>query len=70
MKTTTVAIAIDTLARVIPKPVAAARVAFMDNLRYLMVLFVHVYHAVGAYAVVAPHWVVHDTPFFAADICR
>jgi glucans biosynthesis protein C len=50
--------------------IATARLAFMDNLRYLMVLFVIAYHAVAAYAVVAPHWIVHDTPFFGADIIR
>lgn len=49
---------------------ASARVAFMDNLRYLMVVLVIVYHAVAAYALVAPHWAVHDTQAFAADIIR
>jgi glucans biosynthesis protein C len=35
-----------------------------------MVLLVVVYHAVAAYATVAPHWAIHDTTFFAADIIR
>jgi len=51
-------------------PIALTRVAFLDNLRYLMVVFVLVYHSFGAYATVAPHWVVHDTSSFAADIIR
>jgi uncharacterized membrane protein YcfT len=46
------------------------RLPFLDNLRYLMILCVIVYHSVGAYASVAPHWVVHDTTFGAADIIR
>ena len=29
-----------------------------------------VYHSVAAYASVAPHWIVHDTNSFAADIIR
>jgi peptidoglycan/LPS O-acetylase OafA/YrhL len=29
-----------------------------------------VYHSVAAYAIVAPHWIVHDTNTFAADIIR
>jgi peptidoglycan/LPS O-acetylase OafA/YrhL len=51
-------------------PIASARVAFLDNLRYLMVVLVVVYHSVAAYAIVAPHWIVHDTNTFAADIIR
>ena len=35
-----------------------------------MILFVLFYHALGAYASVAPHWVVHDTTSLAADIMR
>jgi glucan biosynthesis protein C len=50
--------------------IAPARVAFLDNLRYLMVVLVIVYHSVAAYAIVAPHWIVHDTNTFAADIIR
>jgi glucan biosynthesis protein C len=46
------------------------RIAFLDHLRYLMVLLVVVYHSVAAYSTVAPHWGVHDTHFFAADIVR
>jgi glucans biosynthesis protein C len=49
---------------------SSLRVAFLDNLRYLMVIFVLIYHSCGAYATVAPHWVVHDTSSFAADIIR
>jgi glucan biosynthesis protein C len=45
-------------------------VAFLDNLRYLMIILVLVYHACGAYASVAPHWVVHDTTSLVADIIR
>ena len=46
------------------------RIAFLDNLRYLMILLVLVYHSVAAYASVVPWWAVHDTSFFAADITR
>jgi hypothetical protein len=46
------------------------RLAFLDNLRYLMVVLVVVYHSFGAYATVAPHWVVHDTSSSAADVIR
>ena len=35
-----------------------------------MVVLVVLYHAVAAYAIVAPHWIVHDTNTFAADIIR
>jgi glucan biosynthesis protein C len=70
MKTTTVTGAIDTSRRAAPKSVASARVMFMDNLRYLMVVLVVVYHAVAAYAIVAPHWTIHDNSTFAADIVR
>jgi peptidoglycan/LPS O-acetylase OafA/YrhL len=48
----------------------APRVAFLDNVRYLMVLLVVVYHAVAAYASIAPHWQVHDTVSMAADYTR
>lgn len=51
-------------------PVALARVAFLDNLRYLMVLLVVVYHSVAAYAAVAPHWLIHDSTSFVADAIR
>jgi glucan biosynthesis protein C len=51
-------------------PGTKTRIAFLDHLRYLMVLLVVVYHSVAAYATVAPHWRVHDTHFFAADIVR
>ena len=59
-----------TSTRVFSPPVTLPRVAFLDNIRYLMVLLVLVYHSVAAYATVAPHWLVHDTCFFAADIIR
>jgi glucans biosynthesis protein C len=49
---------------------ASTRVAFLDNLRYLMVVFVLLYHSCGAYATVAPHWVVRDTSSLTADIIR
>jgi hypothetical protein len=42
----------------------------MDNLRYLMVVLVVLYHSVAAYAVVAPHWPLHDTSIFGASIVR
>ena len=51
-------------------PIALTHVAFLDNLRYLMIVLVLVHHSVGAYATVAPHWVVHDTSTFAANIIR
>ncbi len=50
--------------------IALPRVAFLDHIRYLMVLLVVVYHAVAAYARVAPHWAIHDTSFAAADTIR
>jgi glucan biosynthesis protein C len=46
------------------------RLFFLDNIRYLMIVFVVVYHSVAAYATVAPWWGVHDGSFFAADIIR
>jgi Acyltransferase family len=49
---------------------ASTRLDFLDNIRYLMIVFVVVYHSVAAYATVAPWWAVHDTSFFAADIIR
>lgn len=70
MSTTTVTGAMDALAPTKSKSVASARVTFIDNLRYLMVVLVIAYHAVAAYAIVAPHWTVHDTSMFAADIVR
>ena len=51
-------------------PTVLVRVAFLDNLRYLMILFVLFHHALAAYASVAPHWAVHDTTSLAADILR
>ncbi len=45
-------------------------IKFLDNIRYLMIVLVVVYHSVAAYAIVAPHWIVHDTNTFAADIIR
>jgi glucan biosynthesis protein C len=69
MKTTAVAGATDS-SRATIQSVASARVTFMDNLRYLMVVLVVVYHAVAAYAIVAPHWIIHDTNTLAADIIR
>src|SRR5512136_1035594 len=62
--------AIDASMHAVSTSIASARVAFMDNLRYLMVVLVVVYHSVAAYAIVAPHWIVHDTNTFAADIIR
>jgi len=56
--------------RVASAPSALTRVVFLDNVRYLMVLLVVVYHSVAAYSAVAPHWYTHDTSFFAADIVR
>ena len=70
MKTATVADAISASARAASAPITTVRVAFMDNLRYLMIVLVIVYHSVAAYAIVAPHWIVHDTNTFAADITR
>ena len=51
-------------------PGTTTRIAFLDHIRYLMVLLVVVYHSVAAYSTVAPHWAVHDTHFLAADIVR
>jgi peptidoglycan/LPS O-acetylase OafA/YrhL len=48
----------------------SVRIAFLDNVRYLMILFVLVYHSVAAYATVVPWWFYHDTSFFAANITR
>jgi glucan biosynthesis protein C len=70
MKTTTVAGTIDSSVRAASAAIASTRITFLDNLRYLMVLLVIVYHAVAAYATVAPHWIVHDNNIFAADITR
>lgn len=50
--------------------VASTHVSFLNNIRYLMVLLVIAYHSVAAYATVAPHWPIHDTSFFMADIIR
>ena len=70
MKSTRAAGAIDASMHTASTSLASARVAFMDNIRYLMVVLVVVYHSVAAYAIVAPHWMVHDTNTFAADIIR
>lgn len=70
MKATTVTSAFDATRPATLKSVASARVTFMDNLHYLMVVLVIVYHAVAAYAVVAPHWAIHDTTIIAADVIR
>ena len=70
MSTTTITGAMDVSMPTTPKSVASARVTFMDNLRYLMVVLVIAYHAVAAYAIVAPHWTVHDATLFGADIIR
>ena len=43
---------------------------FLDNIRTLMVVLVVVHHSVAAYAIIAPHWTVHDTNTLAADIIR
>jgi len=48
----------------------SARVTFLDNIRYLVIVLVLVYHSVAAYATVAPWWFYHDASFFAADITR
>jgi glucan biosynthesis protein C len=49
---------------------ASTRIPFLDNLRYLMVVLVVLFHAVAAYAIVAPHWAVHDTTTVAASVYR
>jgi glucans biosynthesis protein C len=49
---------------------ASARLVFIDNVRYLMVVLVVVFHSVAAYAIVAPHWPVHDITTPAAAIIR
>jgi glucan biosynthesis protein C len=51
-------------------PGTTTRIAFLDHIRYLMVLLVVVCHSVAAYSAVAPHWGVHDTQFLAADLIR
>lgn len=56
--------------RVASTPIASTRVAFLDHIRYLMVVLVVVYHAVAAYATVAPHWPLHDASFPVADMIR
>ena len=70
MKSARTAGALDVSMHAASTPIVSARVAFMDNVRYLMVVLVVVYHSVAAYAIVAPHWMVHDTNTFAADIIR
>lgn len=50
--------------------VPTTRVLFLDNLRYLMVVLVILYHAVAAYSLVVPHWVIHDSNTLAADLIR
>jgi glucans biosynthesis protein C len=56
--------------KVVLVPFSSPRFPFLDNLRYLMILLVLVYHSVGAYATVAPHWLIHDSTSFVADIIR
>jgi glucan biosynthesis protein C len=51
-------------------PGTTTRIVFLDNLRYLMVLLVVVYHSVAAYSTQAPFWGIHDAYFYAADIVR
>ena len=70
MKTVQVTSVANPLMRAASSPIASTRVTFLDNLRYLMVLLVIVYHAVAAYARVALHWIVHDTNTLAVDIVR
>jgi peptidoglycan/LPS O-acetylase OafA/YrhL len=70
MSTTTGADAIDTSMQAASPSISSTRVVYLDNLRYLMVVLVVIYHAVAAYALVAPHWVIHDTHTLAADIIR
>jgi len=70
MKGTRAAGATDAPVHAASTSIASGRVAFMDNIRYLMVVLVVVYHSVAAYAIVAPHWTVHDTNSFAADVIR
>ena len=48
----------------------SVRVAFLDNIRYLMILLVVVYHSVAAYATVVPWWFYHDASFLGANIAR
>jgi glucans biosynthesis protein C len=47
-----------------------SRLLFLDNLRYLMIILVVMFHSVAAYAIIAPHWPVHDTSLFAASLIR
>ncbi len=46
------------------------RVAFLDNIRLLMIVLVVMHHAAAAYAAIAPHWMIHDTTTLVADIIR
>jgi len=50
--------------------VGPARLPFMDNVRSMMIVLVVLYHAVAAFATVAPHWPLHDTSTLAADVIR
>ncbi len=70
MKTTAAAGTIEIPLRATSIPKALARIAFMDNLRYLMVLLVLFYHSVAAYAVLATYWAVRDSTSFTIDIVR
>ncbi len=70
MNSTGIAATINTSARAATTTISSARLTFIDNLRYLMIVLVIVYHTVAAYAIVAPHWIIHDTNAFAADIIR
>lgn len=70
MKNTATAGAIEIPVRAMVVPKAKARIAFMDNLRYLMVVLVLLYHSVAAYAVLASYWAVRDNTTFSIDIVR
>lgn len=48
----------------------ATHIAFLDHIRYLMIVLVVVHHAVAAYATTTPHWALHDGTFAAADAIR
>ncbi len=67
MRTAKAALAIPADPTVSPGP---GRLVFIDNLRYLMVVLVVVFHSVAAYAVIASHWPVHDTTAIAATVIR
>ena len=58
------------LPRVAPAVTTIPRIAYLDNIRYLMVVLVVLYHAVAAYAAVAPSWAIHDATSPVADVVR